>query len=172
MTESPIKELKSIDLFVSHDCSEVLVSRQAMLHHPAGFSARIGPLIRFRHGEFFADVTGILSGFLEEEILWHDEKWPEVGVAEIDHKPRTAAMRKYLKKFKQLSVVTGGYNPTGISVIGYDPRDEIRFTFQADDPSAAVAAKFGEAFVECHWWERAQEAANRAELSQGPPPVT
>jgi hypothetical protein len=81
-------------------------------------------------------------------------------------------MRKYVRKSEEFFFVTGGYNPPGISVIGYDPRDEIRFTFQADDPSAAVAAKFGEAFVDCHWWERAQEAANRADFPQGPPPVT
>lgn len=153
MTDFPVNELKSIDLFVSHDCSEVLVSRRAMLHQPAGFRARIGPLIRFRHDEFFANATGILRGFLEEETLWHDEKWPAAGVAEIDRKPRTAAMRKYLKKFKELCVVTGGYSPPGISVIGHDPRDEIRFTFQAEDPPAAVAALFGDALVTCHWWE-------------------
>lgn len=153
MTDSTVNELKSIDLYVSHDCSEVLVSRRALLHQPAGFTARIGPLIRFRHGEFFANSTGILCGFLEEVQLWHDEKWPEVGGAEIDRKPRTAAMRKYLRKFKELSVVTGGYSPPGISVIGHDPRDEIRFTFQAGDPPTAVAALFDDALVACHWWE-------------------
>ena len=62
-------------------------------------------------------------------------------------------MRKYLKKFKQLSVATGGYNPPGISVSGLDSRDEIQFTFQAGEAAAAVAGMFREALVKSHWWE-------------------
>jgi hypothetical protein len=148
-----MKEVKSVDLFVSDDRSEVLVSRRAMIHQPAGFSARIGSMIHFGHAEFFNDVSGILRGFLEEETLWHHEKWPAVGVSEIDRTPRSAAMRKYLKKFKQLSVVTGGYNPPGISVSGLDSRDEIQFTFPAGEAAVAVAGLFRDALVKSHWWE-------------------
>jgi hypothetical protein len=148
-----IPELKSIDLFVSDDRSEVLVSRRAMIHKPEGFCARIGSLIHFGHLEFFRDVTGILTGFLAQERLWHHEKWPAVGLSEIDRTPKSAAMRKYLRKFKQLSVVTGGYNPPGISVSGLDSRDEIDFTFQERESSAVVAGMFRDALVRSRWWE-------------------
>ena len=148
-----MKELKSIDLFVSDDQSEVLVSRRAMIHKPEGFCARIGSLIHFGHREFFRDVTGILTGFLVEERLWHHEKWPAVGLSEIDRTPKPAAMRKYLKKFKQLSVVTGGYNPPGIFVSGLDLRDEISFAFQGNESSAVAAGMFRDALVRSHWWE-------------------
>lgn len=153
MVQGMIKELKSVDLFVSDDRSEVLVSRRAMIHNPAGFSARIGSLIHFGHLEFFSDVRGILTGFLDEEIFWHHEMWPEVGLSEVDRTPKSGAMRKYLKKFKQLSVVTGGYNPPGISVNGLDSRDEIQINFHAGDGPAAVAEMFREALVKSHWWE-------------------
>jgi hypothetical protein len=153
VVEGMMKEVKSIDLFVSDDQSEVLVSRRAMIHKPEGFSARIGSLIHFGHLEFFGDVSGILTGFLEEETLRHHEKWPAVGGSEIDRTPKSGAMRKYLKRFKQLSVVTGGYNPPGISVSGLDSRDEIHFTFQSGDDSVAVAEMFCDALVKAHWWE-------------------
>jgi hypothetical protein len=153
MAQGIMKELKSIDIFVSDDQSEVLASRRAMIHKPEGFCARIGSLIHFGHLEFFGNVTGILTGFLAEERLWHHEKWPAVGVSEIDRTPKSAAMRKYLKKFKQLSVVTGGYNPPGISVIGLDSRDEINITFQEGESSAVAAGLFRDALVKSHWWE-------------------
>jgi hypothetical protein len=148
-----MKEIKSIDLYVSDDQSEVLVSRRALIHQPEGFSARIGSLIHFGHQEFFANVTGVLKEFLEEEVLWHHEKWPVVGLAEIDRTPRSPAMRKYLKRFKLLSAASGGYYPPGLRVSGHDLRDEISFLFQQDETPGAVAAMFRDALAKCHWWE-------------------
>ncbi|MEK7950073.1 hypothetical protein [Luteolibacter soli] len=138
---------------MSDDKSEVLIARLAEIKKPEGFQAHIGELIKFKHTEFFSKCTQIIHFYLTEDNLHHDERWPKVGLAEIDKKPRDRKLAKYLKKFKILHAVTGGYNPQGITIIGENAVDEIRFTFQGDESAELLHERFKFSLEKCHWWE-------------------
>jgi hypothetical protein len=152
-----MNELKSFDLFISNDKSKVTIIRLGNIKNPEGFQAHIGEPEEFEHAYFFSNCAAIIQKFLNENTLWHDAKWPDVGISEIDKKSKSRETIKFLKKFKALHVVTGGYNPPGITIIGENPLDEIRFTFQWDENSSSLMMKFQDALEKCHWWEKSSE---------------